>query len=389
MQSRSFATKAVLDAQAPAPVNHPAVLPIFASAGWVFESLDQVDAVYEGRLPGTVYGGSGVPNHEALEALIASLHGADGAVAVSAGMSAFTAALLCLTTAGARIVASQDLYGNTTALLAHFAAFGVTTTVVDVTDLDAVDAALRSPAALFIVESISNPRIRVADIPALAARSRARGAKLIVDNSLASPYHCRPLALGADLVVESATKFLGGHYDIVLGAIAGSAELIRPIRTLAARAGLVASVFEASLGVRSIATLDVRMARSSATALAIARHLRGHKKVRAVHYPGLDTLAGGVAVTLLNGFGSMLSFEIEPSRAAVDRLLAALDGIKLILSFGGAQTSLSHPATSSHRSLSPQARAALGIHDGFLRLSVGLEDQSDVIEDLDRGLAAV
>ncbi len=388
MSEPSFATKAVRDGIATAPVNSPAVLPIFASAGWVFRSLDEVDAIYEGRLPGTVYGGSGVPNHEAFEALIASLHGAQAALATAAGMSAFTVALLHLAAAKQRIVAAHDLYGNTTKLLVDLERFGVIHELVDIADLDAVRGALRSPAALLIAESISNPRIRVADLAELARASHDAGALLLVDNSLASPYHCRPLELGADLTIESATKFLGGHYDLVLGCIAGSRSLIEPMRALASRTGLVASVHEVWMGVRSIATLELRMARSSHSALAIARWLAAHPKVSAVHYPGLDVTAQATH-TLRNGFGPMLSFEVVANRDAVNRMLAALQAVRLVLSFGGAQTTLSHPATSSHRGLSPQARAALGIHEGFLRLSTGLEDPADTIADLERGLSAL
>ncbi len=390
MTAKSFATRTVLDARARAPINDPAVLPIFQSAGWAFRSLDEVDAVYEGREPGAVYGGSGVPNHEALEALIASLHGAETALATAAGMSAFTAALLQLASSGSRIVAAHDLYGNTTSLLRDLAKFGVQPQLVDIADERAVAESLRQPTCVMIVESISNPRIRVAPIASLARAVHDRGALLLVDNSLASPYHCRPLELGADLVIESVTKFLGGHYDIILGCIAGSHSLIDPMRTLAARAGLVASVFETWLAVRSIATLDVRMARSSHNALEVARWLAKHPKVRAIHYPAIgDTQASTAARTLRHGFGPMLSFEVDPDRAAVNRLLASLTDVKLVLSFGGAQTTLSHPATSSHRSLSPQARQSLGIHDGFLRLSLGLEDAADIIADLDHGLAAM
>jgi cystathionine beta-lyase/cystathionine gamma-synthase len=388
MASQFFATQAVLDARAQAPVNTPAVLPIFASAGWVFRSLDEVDAVYEKRSPGAVYGGSGVPNHEALETVVGALHHAEAALATAAGMASFLITFLALARAKSRIVAAHDLYGNTTTLLRDFEKFGIDVQFVDVSGPQAVASALGDRSIMLVVESISNPRVRVADIQSLARVAHECGALLVVDNTLASPYHCRPLELGADLIVESITKFLGGHHDIVAGCIAGSRPLIEPMRVLAARAGCVASVFETWLAVRSIATLDVRMARSSANALEIARWLGRHPKVAAVHYPGLND-STNASRTLTKGFGSILSFEVSPDRAAVNRLLASLANIKLVLSFGGVQTTLSHPATSSHRSLAPQAREALGIHDGFLRLSVGIEDVADTLADLERGLRAI
>lgn len=391
MAAQSFASRVVSDARARGPVNAPAVLPIYQSAGWVFRNLDEVDAIYEGRVPGSVYGGSGVPNHEALEALICSLHATEAAVVTAAGMSAIALALLHLTQSEARIVAARDLYGNTTRVLDDLKKFDVRTDYVDAGDVETVREALQTPARLVVVETISNPRVRVADLRALATAAHACGALLLVDNTLASPYHCRPAELGADLVIESLTKFLGGHHDVVLGCVAGARTLIDPMRLFASRMGLISAVLETWLAVRSIATLDVRLARSSANALAVAKWLEAQQKVKATHYPGLASDASHAVAqrTLMNGSGSVLAFEIQPDRAAVDRLIAALEHIKLVLSFGGVTTTLSHPSTSSHRSLTPRARSAIGIHDGFLRLSVGIEDAADVITDLERGLAAV
>jgi cystathionine gamma-synthase/methionine-gamma-lyase len=306
-------------------------------------------------------------------------------------MSAFAAVLWQLTYAGARIVAAGDLYGNTSRLLGDLNKFGVTTETVDACDLDQVRAALQQPARLLIVETISNPRLRVADVPSLATLAHERGALVVVDNTLASPFHCRPAEHGCDLVIESITKFLGGHHDIVSGCVTGSRALVEPLRLPATRAGLISAAFDSWLATRSIATLGVRLARSSATALTVAEWLERHPKVAAVRYPGLPTDASHAVArrTLSAGFGSVVSFELAPDRAAVDRLLAALTHIRLVLSFGGVATTLAHPATSSHRSLDPAQRAALGIHDGFLRLSVGLEDEAQILGDLERGLAAM
>jgi cystathionine gamma-synthase len=390
MAERTFSSRVVADARARTPTNSPAVLPIYQAAGWVFRSLDEVDAIYEGRLPGTVYGGSGVPNHEALEALICSLHGTEAAIVTSAGMAAVAAVLLHHAESGARVVAARDLYGNTSRLLADMLKFGVHTESVDFSDLDLLDATLKLPQRLFIVETISNPRVRVADLRAIAEFAHKREALLVVDNTLASPYHCRPIQLGADIVIESITKFLGGHHDLVLGCVTGSRALVEPMRLQAARSGLISAVLETWLATRSIATLELRLARSSANALLVAQWLTRHKKVTSTHYSGLETDPSHAVArrTLESGFGSVVSFEIAPQRASVDRMLAALERINLVLTFGGVATTLSHPATSSHRSLTPEQRADLGIHDGFLRLSVGIEDPADIIADLERGLAA-
>lgn len=371
--------------------NPPFVQPLYQSAGWVFRSLEEVDAVYEGREAGTIYGGSGVPNHAALEAELCALHGTETAIVTAAGMSAFAAVLFQLTHAGAKILAAGDLYGNTSRLLSDLTKFGVSTQTVDAGDLEEVGAALREPARLLIVETISNPRLRVADLAALASVAHEHGALVVVDNTLASPYHCRPSELGCDIVIESITKFLGGHHDVVLGCVAGSRALVEPLRLPAARAGLISGPFDSWLATRSLSTLRVRLARSSATALAVATRLARHPKVKSVHYPGLESDASHEVATrtLRNGFGSVVSFEVAADRASVDRLIGALTRIPLVLSFGGVATTIAHPATSSHRSLDPEQRAALGIHDGFLRLSVGLEDAADIAADLERGLAAV
>lgn len=372
------------------PINLPASTPIYQSAGWVFRDLDEVDDIYENRVRGSVYGGSGSPNHWALEAALCELHDAPAALITAAGMSAFTAALLSLARVGTHVIAAHDLYGNTTRLLQDLQRFGVVTRLVDISRHAEVRAGLARPNSLLIVETVSNPRLQVADLRSLANIARESGALMIVDNTLASPYHCKPLSFGASAVVESITKFIGGHHDLVLGSLLGSAELIAGARTTAGRAGLVGPSFESWLATRSLAEFSMRMERSSANAKEIATWLQGRPAVRQVHYPGLEGgPSHGVALaTLQNGFGPVLSFEVNPDRQAVNRFLHALQRIKLVLSFGGAETTLSHPGTSSHRALSRETREQLGIHDGFLRLSVGVEEVADVIADLERGLSA-
>jgi cystathionine beta-lyase/cystathionine gamma-synthase len=384
-----FDTAAVHAAVCEPPCNEPAAAPIYAAAGWTFRSLDEVDAVYEGRAHGTVYGGSGGPNHELLENLLASLHDAQACVATGSGMSALAVTLFALGSARSRVVASHDVYGNTTRLLGDLERFGVRVEHGDLVDRSSAESLLGQPAQFVIVETISNPRLRVADVAWLARRAHACGAWLVVDNTMATPYHCRPLGLGADVVVESLTKFIGGHHDVVCGAVAGRKELVERIRVLAGRLGVVGSPFEAWLAARSCSTLGLRLGRSSKGALEIARWLQGRREVHKVHYPGLEPARDAASHTLSNGFGSVVSFELAPERAAVNRFVAALRHLKLVLSFGGVATTLSHPATSSHRALTQQQRQALGIHDGFLRLSVGIEEPEDVIADLERGLAAL
>jgi len=389
--SPSFSTQSIHGQSAAEPANRPASLPIYQSAGWVFRNLDEVDAIYEGRSPGAIYGTDGLPNILALEAVIARLEGTDAALATSGGMAAFLATFLATLSQGERVVASRDLYGNTTRLLGDLARFGISTSFVDATDRDAVRSQLGDGARLVVVETISNPRIRVAHIPKLAALAHERGALLVVDNTFAGPYHCRPALLGADVVIESATKFFGGHHDLVVGAVAARQQDLAPIRALAVRSSMVPGPFDAWLTARSIQTLEPRMERAARNATAVAHWLAEQPRVRAVHYPGLashpDHEAAGV--TLRNGYGAMLAFEVDGGRPAVNRILEKTSMIRLVLSLGGTATTLSHPATSSHRALSNADREALGIHDGFLRLSVGIEALEDIEADLARGLSAL
>jgi len=390
-QEPQFATRAAHGVPPAPPANAPARLPIYQSAGWTFRDLDEVDAIYDRALAGGIYGSDGNPNLLALEGTIAALEGAPEAIATSGGMAALASAFLSILRTGDRVVAARELYGNTIRLLDHLARFGITTEFVDATDLAATERALAGGARLLLVETISNPRLRVVDLPALARAAHKHDALMLSDNTLAGPYHCRPLAHGLDLVMESATKFLAGHQDIVIGALAGSRDLIEPARTFAVRTAMVPGAFDAWLTSRSIETLEVRAQREAENALALARWLEGHPKVTRVHYPGLASHSDHAVASrvLERGYGGVVSFELDGGVKAVNALLAGLHSIPLVLSFGGVQTTLSHPAKSSHRGLDAATRQALGIHDGLLRMSVGVEALADLQADLDAALRAL
>lgn len=385
-----LSTLALHAAEAEKPLNDPLSLPIYQSASWTFRDLEEVDAVYEGRQAGTIYGRNGTPNHRALESLFAALHGAEAAIACASGMSALSAAFLGLLGAGHKVVASQDLYGSTLGVLRDLGRFGVQVVTVDLADWEGMGRELEG-ARLLVLETSSNPRLRVPDLARLSEMAHQAGALVLVDNTFASPYHCRPLEHGVDVVMESLTKFIGGHSDVMLGGLAGRKEVLEPVQTVAVRMGFVSNPHECWLGVRGAHTLELRMQRASANALELARFLEAHPKVRRVHYPGLPSHPDHETAkrVLGSGFGAMLSFELEPSRAAVNALLHHLEYIRMALSLGGAHTTLSHPATSSHRFLTPAEREALGLHDGFLRMSVGIENLEDLRADLEQGLGAV
>ena len=386
----SLATLTLHGAEADKPLNDPVSQPIYQSASWTFKDLDEVDAIYEGGKAGAVYGRNGTPNHRALESLFSKMHGAEAAVACSSGMSALSAGFLALLKSGDTVLASQDLYGSTINVLRDLGRFGVGLQIVDTTNPAAVAAALPG-CRLLMLETSSNPRLRVPNLATLSQLAHQAGVLVMVDNTFASPYHCQPLAHGVDLVMESLTKFISGHSDVMLGAIAGRKELVDPIRAVAVRMGFVSNPNECWLGMRGAETLALRMRQASSNAAALADFLSTHPAVRRVHYPGLTSHPDhSVAQTVLSkGFAAMLSFELEPSRTAVNALLHNLSYIRMALSLGGTSTTLSHPLTSSHRLIKPEEQATLGLHDGFLRMSVGVEAIEDLKADLTRALTAV
>jgi cystathionine beta-lyase/cystathionine gamma-synthase len=364
----------------------PLTTPICQTAVWRLESLEQVEAVYRGEVEGYIYTRDANPNHAALERLIAQLEGAPAALVTATGMGAIAAGLVSLLAAGDHVVASDRLYGATTRFVAEeLARFGVTATFVPVHDLAAVRAALRERTRLVLAETLANPLVGLADVPALAEICRERGAALFIDHTFA-PCLARPLALGADVVMHSLTKFIGGHSDLTLGALAGSEAFITAARARTSVWGLAANPFEAWLALRGAATLPLRMERASQNAARIAAFLAAHRRVRAVHYPGLPSHPQYARCReLLASGGAMLAFEVDDEPAAA-RLIRALRLVAFAPSLGDAATTLSYPARTSHRALMPAQQAALGITPGLLRLSVGIDAAADIIADLDQAL---
>ncbi|MCM8748808.1 aminotransferase class I/II-fold pyridoxal phosphate-dependent enzyme [Thermomicrobiaceae bacterium CFH 74404] len=373
----------------------PLTPPIWQTAAYAYPDLDTLDAIYEGRERGFIYGRYGLPNHVQLERALADLEGAEAALATASGMSAISSLLFALLAPGDRVVASELVYRGTRNLLdLDLARFGVIVEYVDATDLAAVEASLQRPGQpprLLYVDFLTNPTILVHDVPSLAELAHRHGALLVVDSTFATPYHGRPIQLGADLVVHSTTKFIAGHHDVSGGAVVGRSELVERARRQAIRMGGIGGPFDAWLALRGLRTLALRMGQSSRSALALASRLVEHPAVERVSYPGLPghpqhDLARGL---LANGFGSMLAFEVEGGRAAVARLVRALRLIRFAETLGGVTTTIVHPASTSHRSVEQAARAAHGIGEGLLRLSVGIETTEDLVEDLERGLASL
>jgi cystathionine beta-lyase/cystathionine gamma-synthase len=356
----------------------------------VFTDLDDYDAVARGERPGHYYGRNSNSNREMLERAVAELEGAEAGVATASGMAALHAAILALVPKPATIIATRELYGGTAALLRQdLEPAGYEIHFVDLTDLDAVRRAVPG-AGLVIAETITNPLCRVPDLEAIAAIARERGVPFLVDNTFATPLLCRPLQLGATVVMHSATKYLGGHSDLVAGVIAGDAETMGRARARSTRTGTPLGPFDSWLSLRGLRTLDVRMRRHSDNSLALAKAMGSMPGVARVHHPLLaDSPSYEVARRILpEGSGGMLAFDLEGGRAAVQRMIKRFTLATFAASLGGVETTISYPEITSHRSMSAEERAELGVGAGTVRVSVGIEDSADIVADFAHALAS-
>lgn len=372
----------------------PLVPPLYPSSVYALPDLDALDAVSTGAAPGYIYARDSHPNADLLAADLTALEGGTWGVVCGSGMAALSAALVGLLAAGDTVLASDQLYGRTTQLLKkQLARFGVTTVSVDTSDLDATRAAATAhrPKLLF-AETMSNPLCRVSDLPALADVAHAAGAKLVVDNTFASPVLCRPLALGADVVMESLTKMIGGHSDITLGFLAASAADLRgPIEQAVQVWGFGASPWACWQAARGLETLPLRMASATANASAAADWLAAQPGVARAVYPGRadhpdHALAGRLFPA---GCGNMLCFDLAGGRDAVNRFLRAAPGVPFCPSLGHVRSTVSYPTGTSHRYDPPAEQLRQGITPGLVRLSVGCESLAELTGELAKGLAAV
>jgi cystathionine beta-lyase/cystathionine gamma-synthase len=369
--------------------SRPLTPPIYQTNVYAFDGMEDVEAVWEGRAPGFIYGRYGSPNTAMLEAMVAALEGGEAAVACASGMAALTALFLALLTPGDHLVSSRDLYGTTTAFFnEELRRLGVETTFVDATDPTRVLAALTPRTRAAYVEAVSNPLLKLVDLETLSTELRSLGVELIVDSSFASPAILQPLSLGATVVHHSATKFISGHGDVTGGTVVGRGELMDRARATMIRVGTNMGPFDAWLACRGLRTLHVRLERQSANALAVALFLEGRPEVARVFYPGLRCHPQRELAARLfkNGAGAICSFELKGGAAAVGRFMTGLRLIEFAPSFGDVATTWSYPARTSHRRVPGSELAALGIGPGLVRLSVGIEAMEDLLEDLAAGL---
>ncbi len=363
--------------------------PVFMTSSFHYGSSDALESAIGSDTPGFVYTRYGNPTTSALEQAVARLEGTEDAIALSSGMAAIYAALALVVEAGATVVASQDIYGASYSVLRdHFRKLGVTPVFVDITDLDALEAAIADhrPAAI-LAETISNPLLRVADIPAIAAMARKAGARLLVDNTFATPLLVNPVALGADMSIHSSTKYIAGHGDITGGIIAADADTVSALREQTKMLGAIPSPMDAWLSLRGIKTMPLRFTRQCGSAAEVARRLADEPRIGHVTYPDEAINPGGQFRSSLRG--AMIAFEVrDAGRTEIFRLMESLEMIIPATTLGDVYSLMLYPAMASHRALTPDERASIGISDSLVRLSIGIEAPDDIVNDIIQALDA-
>lgn len=367
-----------------------AVGPIYASSTFIFENLDQGAGRFAGEQGGYVYTRLGNPTVAAFEKVMAEVEGGEAAVAFASGMGSISAAIMTAASAGDHVIVPKAIYGSTHGLLHTFLKrFGLEVTVVAGDDMDEWRRAVQPNTKVLFAETPANPTLLLTDLKALAELAREAGAVSIVDNTFASPYLQRPIPLGIDAVVHSATKYISGHGDVVAGVLVSSEEFCGKVRMGALKdIGAALSPFDAWLLSRGMKTLSVRMERQQASAMAIAEFLEDHAAVTKVFYPGLASFPQGeLARRQMDGPGAMVSFEVEGGRAAAEKVLNGVKLCRLAVSLGDVTTLIQHPDSMTHSFIPEEERKDMGVTGGLIRLSVGLESAGDIIADLDQALA--
>ncbi|TVR44511.1 MAG: methionine gamma-lyase [Rhodobacteraceae bacterium] len=389
-QSQGFATRAIHCGYDPMQNQGALTPPLHLTSTFAFDTAEAGGELFAGARGGHVYSRISNPTLDLLEQRIATLEGAEAGLALASGMGAITSVLWTLLAPGDEVIVDKTLYGCTFAYMQHgLRKFGITITHVDLTEPANLTDAMSERTRIVYFETPANPNMRLVDIAAVARIAHAGGAQVVVDNTYATPYLTRPIALGADLVVHSATKYLGGHGDLVAGLVAGRAEVISEIRLVGMKdmTGAVMAPFNAMLVMRGLKTLALRMDRHCASAQVVAEWLDRHPAVAKVHYPGLPGFAqADLASRQMAQPGAMIAFEMKGGMQAGQAMMNRLQLIVRAVSLGDAETLIQHPASMTHSTYTPEERAVHGIGDGLIRLSVGLEDVDDIVDDLDNAL---
>ncbi len=387
---RGLATRAIHFGYDPQSEHGALTPPLHLTSTYAFETAEAAGETFAGDRPGFVYSRVGNPTNDLLERRIADLEGGEAAVANASGMGAITSLFWTYLQAGDEIITDMTLYGCTFAYFSHgLSRFGIKITHVDMTDPENLAAALTAKTKFVYFETPANPNMRLVDIRAICDIAHAHDARVIVDNTYATPILTRPIEHGADFVVHSATKYLGGHGDLLAGLVVGRADDILQVRTIGMKdmTGAVIAPFNAMLVLRGLKTLELRMERHSQNADTIARMLENHPKVEAVFYPGLESFPQhDLANRQMAGFGGMIAFEVIGGLQGGIAVMNRLNLIQRAVSLGDAETLIQHPASMTHITYTPEERAAHGISEGLIRISAGLENIDDILDDLEQAL---
>ena len=391
-RQKGFATRAIHEGYSPRDEQGALTPPLHLASTFTFDTVEDAGATFAGERQAHFYSRISNPTVDLLERRMASLEDTEAAVAFGSGMGAITAVMWSLLKPGDEILVDTTLYGCTFAFLHHgLAKFGIGITHVDMTDIAALDAALSKRPRLVYFETISNPNMRVMDIAAIADCARRAGALTMVDNTYTSPYLVQPAALGADIIVHSATKYLGGHGDLIAGIACGRREIMDHVRLYGLKdmTGAALSPFNAMLILRGLKTLGLRMREHSANAEKVARYLDAHPAVASIAWPGLETFPQhALASRQLRLPGGMMAFELAGGKETAMRFMNRLDMIQRAVSLGDCETLIQHPASMTHSTYTPEEQLAHGITPGLIRLSVGLEEPGDIVADIAQALSA-
>lgn len=389
--SNGFATRAIHHAYDPQDHEGALTPPLHLTSTFAFETAELGGEMFAGERAGHIYSRISNPTCDLLEQRIATLEGAEAGLALSSGMGAITATLWTLLSPGDEVIVDKTLYGCTFAFMQHgLSKWGVQISHVDMTDAENLRSAICDKTRVVYFETPANPNMRLVDIAAVSEIAHDAGATVVVDNTYATPYLTRPIEHGADIVLHSATKYLGGHGDVVAGLVVGTQEQITDIRLVGMKdmTGAVMAPFNAMLILRGLKTLALRMDRHCASAVTVAEWLEAHPSVNAVHFPGLESFPQhSVAKGQMDQAGAMIAFEVDGGLQGGIAMMNRLSMIKRAVSLGDAETLIQHPASMTHSTYTPEERAEHGISDGLIRLSVGLEEVADILADLEAALS--
>lgn len=391
LKNKKFATKAIHGGHRKDPVSGALTTPIYQTSTFVFDSAEQGGRRFALEEEGFIYSRLGNPTNMQLEEKIALLENGEACLSTASGMGAITSTLWTALKAGDHVVASKTLYGCTYAMFNHgISKYGIEVTFIDATDLDEVKNAMKENTRVVYLETPANPDLKLVDIQAVSEIAHTvEGCMVIVDNTFCTPYIQRPLELGADVVVHSATKYLNGHGDVIAGFVVGKKEFVDQVRLFGVKdmTGAVLSAFDAYLIMRGMKTLQIRMDRHTKNAIEVAKFLESHPNVEKVNYPGLESFPQyELAKKQMDMPGGMIAFEVKGGLDGGKQLLNSLELCTLAVSLGDCETLIQHPASMTHSPYTPEERAEAGISEGLIRISVGLEDAEDIIADLKQGL---